>query len=292
MSSFSADWLTLREPLDACSRSAALVARLRAEAPGGILRIVDLATGTGANLRYLAPRLGGEQEWLLADNDGTLLEFVEERLRLWAGINELTVHRSGEALSLRGPDLMCRVYRQQIDLARDARHLNLDNRWLVTASALLDLVAARWLDTMLTRCRAAGARLLFALTYDGVASLSPSLSEDALVTELVNQHQARDKGFGPALGPRAALDAPKTLRQYGYDVAEAYTPWQMGQAQAALQRELLDGWAKAAVEVAPTEAERIDSWRRRRHDFIAAGTSSLRVGHRDLLAWPATDPAT
>ncbi len=292
MSGFSADWLDLREPLDACSRSAALVARLRAEAPGDTRRIVDLATGTGANLRYLAPRLGGEQEWLLADKDGTLLEFAEERLRLWAAENELTFRRWGETLSLRGPDLRCRVYRQEIDLARDALHLDLENRWLVTASALLDLVAQRWLDKMLRRCRSAGARLLFALTYDGVANFSPSLVDDALVNQLINLHQARDKGFGPALGPRAALDAPATFRRCGYDVAEVCTPWQIGRTQAALQRALVDDWAKAAVVVAPAEAERIGRWRRRRHDFIAAGTSSLRVGHRDLLAWPGAVPQT
>ena len=65
MSGFSAEWLALREPLDARSRSAELVARLRADAPDGTRRIVDLATGTGANLRYLAPRLGGDQDWLV-----------------------------------------------------------------------------------------------------------------------------------------------------------------------------------------------------------------------------------
>ena len=50
MSGFSAEWLSLREPLDARSRSAALVAKLRSDAPAGSRRIVDLATGTGAHL--------------------------------------------------------------------------------------------------------------------------------------------------------------------------------------------------------------------------------------------------
>ncbi|MGD8498218.1 MAG: class I SAM-dependent methyltransferase, partial [Chromatiales bacterium] len=60
MSGFSPDWLALREPLDARARSAALVDRLRAQAPRGPRRILDLGSGTGSNLRYLAPRLGGE----------------------------------------------------------------------------------------------------------------------------------------------------------------------------------------------------------------------------------------
>ncbi len=286
MSGFSAEWLALREPLDARSRSAALVARLRSDVPDGTRRIVDLATGTGANLRYLAPRLGGDQEWLVVDNDGALLDTVSRRLRHWAAENGLIFRRLGESLSLRGPNLTCRVCLEQVDLARDARHLDLESRWLVTAAALLDLVAQHWLDTILARCGAAGTRLLFALTYDGNARFSPTLTDDALVTGLVNRHQARDKGFGPALGPRAASVAPSAIRQHGYDVAEASSPWRIDPAHAALQSALVEGWANAAAEVAPGEVERIGSWRRRRQQWITAGTSSLRIGHRDLLAWP------
>src|SRR5690348_8953010 len=55
-----ADWLSLREAADAAARSEALARAiadgLRDHAP---LRLVDLATGTGSNIRYLAPRLPG-----------------------------------------------------------------------------------------------------------------------------------------------------------------------------------------------------------------------------------------
>ncbi|MDJ0891981.1 MAG: class I SAM-dependent methyltransferase, partial [Gammaproteobacteria bacterium] len=79
MSGFSGEWLALREPVDDRSRSGTLVTRLSARAPEGRLRVLDLGAGTGANLRYLAPRLGGEQEWLLVDHDSSLLGLVEER---------------------------------------------------------------------------------------------------------------------------------------------------------------------------------------------------------------------
>jgi hypothetical protein len=167
--------------------------------------------------------------------------------------------------------------------------LDLESQWLVTASALLDLVAPNWLEALLARCRAGGARLLFALTYDGIASFSPKLGEDALVNDLINRHQTRDKGFGPALGPRAASDAPGRLRQYGYDVAEAPSPWRIGLTQRALQSALIEGWAEAAIEVDPDTIDLVRGWRRRRQDYIAAGKSRLYVGHRDLLAWPVAD---
>jgi SAM-dependent methyltransferase len=286
MSGFSADWLALREPLDARSRSAALVDRLRAQAPRGPRRILDLGSGTGANLRYLAPRLGGEQDWLLVDNDGALLDSVVGRLRDWAEQSGLRFRLEGETLNLSGSDLECRVRRQQTDLARgDLQHLDLTGRWLVTASALLDLVAERWLTGMLRRCHTEGACLLFALSYDGEMAFRPELPDDAWINAQVNRHQSRDKGFGPALGPRAALDAPAMLERCGYRADEAPTPWAIGPEQTTLQAALIDGWSQAAVEVAPTQVERIEHWRRRRHQCIATGESSLRVGHRDLLGW-------
>ena len=129
---------------------------------------------------------------------------------------------------------------------------------------MLDLVAPQWLEALLARCRAGGARLLFALTYDGVASFSPKLGEDALVNDLINRHQTRDKGFGPALGPRAATGLPGMLREHGYDVAEAASPWRIGSTQAALQNALIEDWAEAAVEVDPEAIDRIAGWRQRR----------------------------
>lgn len=284
MSGFSPEWLVQREPLDARSRATALVKRLCADAPRGPRRIIDLATGTGANLRYLAPRLGGTQDWLLVDNDGGLLEALGEQLRHWAANRGLMLYERGETLTLRGPDLHCRARRVQRDLADEVHYLNFGDRWLVTASALLDLVSSHWLYGVLARCHAAGARLLFALTYDGVVRFSPFLAEDALVNRLINQHQTRDKGFGPALGPRAAWHAPAMTRRNGYRVFQAHTPWHLGPGQVALQRGLIEAWAQVAVEVDPDQAACISRWRRQRHNYLAAGTSHLCVGHRDLLA--------
>ena len=63
---FSSEWLALREPADARARDAGLSVQLaqrlllarraRAESPVPA-RFIDLACGTGANLRYLAPPL-------------------------------------------------------------------------------------------------------------------------------------------------------------------------------------------------------------------------------------------
>lgn len=67
MSGFSADWLRLREPCDTRSRSEEFVLDLRSRLPSRPLQALDLGTGLGANIRYMAPRLAGEQRWLAVD---------------------------------------------------------------------------------------------------------------------------------------------------------------------------------------------------------------------------------
>ena len=77
-----AAWLELRESADAAARSPSMAERLgRTLASGGNLRrtgdpvtVHDLGAGAGSMMRWLAPRLVGEQHWLLHDTDTSLLE--------------------------------------------------------------------------------------------------------------------------------------------------------------------------------------------------------------------------
>ena len=41
----------------------------------------------------------------------------------------------------------------------------------------------------------------------------------------------------------------------------------------------------AATEMAPSDAARIDEWRRARVAYVSAQTSTIRVGHEDVAAW-------
>jgi hypothetical protein len=159
-------------------------------------------------------------------------------------------------------------------------------RALVTASALLDLVSEAWLRALVARCREAGAAVLFALSYDGRIEFSPEDPADAEVRELVNRHQRTDKGFGGALGPDASATAERVLVSLGYHhVTHERSDWVLGPGSRELQRQLMDGWARAATEIAPERLARIADWRDRRQTHVAAECSRLIVGHQDLAAW-------
>jgi hypothetical protein len=266
MAGFSADWLALREPADARARSVALTdavsARLRDQKA---LRVLDLAAGTGANVRYLAQALPGDRqdrEWLLVDNDAALLGKAS------AGAERIVTHVCDLATGIESAG-------GSLCTGRD----------LVTASALLDLVSEPWLDRLVRSCRAAGSMALFALTYNGDIRCEPEAPEDALVRDLVNWHQQNDKGFGRALGPAASQSAARLFDDAGYEVRAERSDWVLGAEAEQLQTQLIEGWAAAAEEISPDRSPQLRGWRARRLAHITAGESRIIVGHEDLAAW-------
>lgn len=269
---FEADWLALREPVDHRSRDedgarmAGEEARRR-----GWTRAVDLGSGSGSNLRYLAPFLPGIRSWGAVDHDAGLLD----RIVPPGGIDLERIHGD--------------LAREGLEAIRGAD--------LVTGSALLDLVSEVWLRSLVSRCAEDSAAALFALSYDGSVRWLPEEPGDRVVLGLVNRHQRRDKGLGGALGPEAATVARGLFEAAGYTVRLVRTPWQLAGAEdAALALRLLDGWAEAAREEDPDAAAGIQAWRERRSSGIrgwgrgGAPESVLEVGHLDLLALPPAGP--
>jgi SAM-dependent methyltransferase len=284
VSGFDPAWLALREAADARARAATLLeTRLARRRDGAPLRILDLATGTGSNLRYLAPRIGGRQAWLLTDVDRRLLDTLPDAMRSWASSRGYRLDRGAASIAIAASHFHCEVATLRIDLAQGLARLPVRGRDLVTASALLDLVSAPWIAALVAACRAARAELLFALSYDGRVAFEPPLADDRPVIRLVNRHQRTDKGFGPALGPTAPEVTADRLRREGYRVLRRASDWRIESDETELQGYLLRGWAQAASEMAPAAAERVNAWHARRLDRLSQGLSRISVGHQDLL---------
>ena len=114
----------------------------------------------------------------------------------------------------------------------------------------------------------------------------PREREDDAIRALMNKHQRTDKGFAPAAGPEASASAARAFEGVGYEVRRDRTNWMLGPESEELQRELIEGWAHAALEMAPENASVIRDWLARRLDHLRQGLSRIVVGHEDLAAWP------
>jgi hypothetical protein len=290
-----ARWLARREALDALSRSTRLADRianwLGSRDP---VRLVDLATGTGSNVRYLAERLPGRiQQWLAIDRSAALLRHFTGRMSAWATERGHTFAPSGTGCVILGSSWECRVETRQLDLATLREDWEFGPPDLVTASALLDLVSESWLRSLAVHCRHWRAAALFAITYNGRSSCSPPDPDDELVLRLFNRHQRTDKGLGgAAAGPDAVSAVVRCFGDAGYLVDQEPSDWHIGADEREIQRELIEGWAGAATAIAPDAASTIAAWRDRRIGHVEAGNSEAIVGHDDVAAWlPAEETA-
>jgi SAM-dependent methyltransferase len=243
--SFSAGWLALREPFDAAARSVALAQRFAGALPARP-RILDLGAGTGSMLRWLKPIIGREQSWILADADAALL---------------------ARALDAETTPLV-------VDLARAPDSLPFGAVDGVVCSALLDLVSEAWLERLLPRLR---KPLLACLSVDGDDVFAPPHPLDARVMDAFRRDQARDKGFGPALGPRASEVLQTKLAAHGFTVRSQKSDWDIPATADAMLRELVRGHGRVAGD---------DAWQHDRLEQISGEKLAIRIGHRDILALP------
>ncbi len=249
---FSTFWLDLREPSDHAARDQKLL-RMAADCAGNGRVILDLGSGTGSTARAfegVAPDL----YWRFLDGDPILLDVAANR------------HPSSEQVVA--------------DLA-DVDALLLDGVGLVTASALLDLMPADWIEKLARRLKSANVPFYAALNYNGQMSWMPALSEDDPVTASFNKHQLTDKGIGPAVGPASADTTMQLFESAGFDVYSADSPWVLDSRQAPFQHELLAGVAHAAEEVGSLAAP---YWLEERNK--AVDHSTMTVGHTDIFAVP------
>ena len=258
---FAADWLSLREPADHDARDAGLVTDLAQwAATRESLRIFDLGSGTGSTLRALGGHLPGHQRWTLFDIDPVLRTRAEELI--------------GD-----GPFAECLESVEAADLSADLESVLTRGPDILTASALIDLCSADWLDR-LAEALPRQTALYIALTYDGREQWPPEPPQEDRALAAFAAHQRGDKGFGPSLGPGAAQHLAAALEQRGRRVVLRNSPWRIP-GQGALAQELARGGADAVREMEVFTPEDWSAWRAGR---LTADT--VVVGHLDLLSLP------
>lgn len=273
-SCFSASWLALREPVDHRSRAGAVTRRAaawlrdRRTAAGPPPLVVDLGSGSGSNRRYLRAQFQGPLQWRLVDQDAQLLA------------------RGAQGVAV--PDTI-QIRQQDLSQGIEAAIAHAD---LVSASALLDLVSASWLARLLDACAAQQCGVLMALTIDGRLGFSRRDPLDRAIWSAVARDQHRDKGLGPALASAAPARLGQALRARGYRVFSARSDWVLGRADGPLAQALVTGWVQAAQRACPALQPTARAWAARRLAALAAGRSTVRVGHQDVLGLPPGDRCT
>jgi len=263
MTGFSSDWLDAREPVDHAARSSEILSAVAFYfSREKSLRITDIGCGTGSTLRALKPLLHNELRWHLIDNDDALLGIARECAK-------------DDHMEF-----------SQCDLSQSLDLLFKDGPSLITTSAFLDLVSLKWLTKLCGEITRRKIPFYAALSYDGRCVCDPPHIHDDKVLTAFNRHQGTDKGFGPALGPKAANSAVALFEKAGYLVSMAQSDWIGDKRHPEFQEMLLKGWWEAACEVNPDDSGCFDNWLKDRLWLLNNGNSTVRVGHLDIFAVP------
>ncbi len=274
MTGFEAQWLALREGADRRARDNGVRDAAAAHfAQRDEMKIVDLACGAGSNTRALAPYLCARQSWRLVDHDAALLDSACTALTHWTDAVE-----GGKPLTLRKNDLRLEIAFEQLDLNADLSRA-LDGADLVSAAAFFDLVSPEWIEVFCAELARRRLPLYAALSYDGRENWTPPHEADAAMLAAFHLHQARDKGFGPAAGPRAGAILQETLERHGYAVRVGSSPWRLGEGDAELIAALADGAAEAVAQTGLLGDATIADWRAARRK-----ASGCEIGHVDIFA--------
>jgi hypothetical protein len=259
-------WLAARVVADTAARAATLNALIPelisclikiGDGADGI-EIIDLGAGTGANQRWLAPRLPFRQRWVHLDHDPV----ISRSLPLPA--DTMIIDGSVEALA-----------RLLDDHDGDRR--------LVTCSALLDVLTRAQLDAVCGALIDNQVPALLSLTVTGTLGVTPSHEDDQLLLDAFNDHQRR----ASRAGPEATSLASRELQAGGFRVLCQETPWELTAAsdRAFVEQVLLERLDAAVAQdrvLAPSAAQ----WFELRRAQLAVGILRIDIGHCDILALP------
>ena len=259
-------WLAARVAADNAARAVTvstllpelinyLIARAGSDAT---VEIIDLGAGTGANQRWLAPRLPILQHWLHLDHNPVIsrsLPLLDDTVIIDEGVEAL-----GQLLTKASGD-----------------------RQLVTCSALLDVLTTEQIEAV---CRAVidnRVPAFFSLTVTGGLRLSPTDPHDQLLLAAFNDHQRR---AGRA-GPEATTLTVNLLRAAEFAVTTQETSWRLtAQSGLAFVDQMLAERLAAAVAQDPALARTAAAWLELRRAQLAAGLLRIELDHCDILGIP------
>ena len=283
---FAAGWLALREDLDRAARNRVLARALAQRLPNDP-HLLDLGAGAGGLFRFLAPIIGRSQTWTFADADESLLYTALALTASWARRRGFAATSprgaGGSSLVLGTPSGSWRIETLVSDLAEMPRGLPLQAVDAVVCSALLDLVSRSWMERLVAALR---VPFYASMTVDGRDAWLPRHAADRAIRTAFRADQRRDKGLGMALGDGAPDLVLRLLAARGFETHTATSDWNIPGSAASLSRLLVGMTAGPARQAMPAQAAKFTTWSGARLNQSARARLAIRIGHRDILAFP------
>jgi SAM-dependent methyltransferase len=281
---FAADWLRLREPVDARARSRRVLGQLlKSLGSRSALRACDLGSGTGAAIRFLAPALAlPRQRWIAVEPDPDLVAFAPEHWRA----DGWSVCQNGDRWTIQRGDIQIELEirtcsLEAIDTNEPAEHD------LVTAQAVADVVSSEALIDAIHRLLRPGGLAYVTGTYAGSTvfrDLDGTLDPRQELVERSFHAGMDERAWIP--GSRAGGTLAARLAAAGLQIiAQDSADWVVGDQDADLLAAMLALVSRSAAQAASSaDVGAIAAWAQHQRALLDVGRLTLRAAHVDLLA--------
>lgn len=283
---FDPKWLQERYRFDAAARNKELEwEAIHQFAFLEHLQIVDLGSGTGANVRYYLEQFPQNQTWYCVEEDGMLREVFWQNMLELAHADGYQPEQEGDSLKMTKSGHWVEIHFVQGNLMELDKLVDLLRTDLILANAVFDLFSADQFAELIHVISHHSLSMLFSLNYEGMAFFPQEEKDDFFIRQY-NAHMQRPQDFGHGMGPDASQVMKEALNKKLGHVKRGQSIWEIAQEDTEMLRFLLGFFEDALVDWWENEAEKtaFNNWLEDKKAMLESGKLSAHVYHQDILA--------
>jgi len=284
----STEWLKTRYPYDAGTRSKRIEKKVLDHFSGRFrLRILDIGSGLGANIRYYGPLFSSSQEWTLLEIEPRLADDSLEELKAWASREGRSVRALPHGLSIENEDGEISIRMKQASFFDLKSSDDLGRYDLITANAFFDLIPQDRFAAFASILSSSHKPLLATLNYEST-KFRPEDRKDRDFIAQYESHMMRSRDIGPSMGPRCCARMNEILTALGYCVYAGKSTWKIPAQDKAMMNFMFGFLEDALGEMLGGSQERdeFDRWMKKKSALLERNRLELSVNHMDFFAKP------
>lgn len=283
---FDPNWLQERYRFDAAARNQEIAWQcIHQFAFLNHIQIVDLGSGTGANVRHYLEQFPQNQTWFCVEEDDALKTMFWQNMVQLAEADGYAYQLSDNQIKMEKPGHWIEIHFVEGNLMQVDNLVDLLRTDLILANAVFDLFSQKQFEELIQTISHHSLSLLFTLNYEGM-KFFPVEKEDAYYIDQYNAHMQRPQDFGKGMGPDASQLMEQALHASLAEVKKGESNWEIEVEDGKMLHYLLGFFEDALGDWWATEAEKMAflGWVAHKRQLIDQQQLDAVVHHQDVLA--------
>ena len=282
-------WLAHRYACDAEARHPEIEHKFLAffEQHQTALKVVDVGSGTGANVRYYFDHIPHAQEWTLIEQNGSLRDECRRSLAAFAKEQGYDWQERDDTFRLADAQKTATIRLVPGRIEHIEQLADLSQTDVVTANAVFDLLSYEHFDTLVGTLARHNVCLLATLNYYETSFL-PFSEEDYRFTRWYHLHMKRPQPTGIAMGPDCSEEMLDVLAEHHMMIEQEGSQWHLKQHATTMHHYLLHFIEHAVAELSLSTDEQhdFDAWLSHKKTLCRQRKLEIIVDHSDIFAYP------